>query len=386
VKLRAMLIDDDADIRRVAVEVVESFGHECDEAASQEEAWQRLSQSNYDYVLLDLQIPTRVNGGFARVENGQNLLRQMKQNNLMQRIPVIVLTSHGSDGPTLAVKLMRMGAKHFVNKPFEHGELDNAIQEVVAEHYPKKGDEQPERPEPRRFDGGHMAFYEDRVELCGVVIRRNDGRGHAWQVLQRLREKKPDGRFVAYGSSQLARELGGIDQNAAIQCVNDLRDRISDVLLKELNVACDKQDVIMSGDQGYRLNPSIQVEHHSVPIPPAGAIGPGDNVGGVTGDKRLVTGVTCPVTGVTNAVTPGTAATVRTAVDESDLNERQRWVLRKLGSGQQLRRTDIEKEFGCADRTAKRDLRELVEKGLIEYVHETPSSGYYRFTRPAPVA
>ena len=44
-----------------------------------------------------------------------------------------------------------------------------------------------------------------------------------------------------------------------------------------------------------------------------------------------------------------------------------------------LERTDLEKEFAIHAGTAKRDFRELVHRGLVEFVR-TGRSGYYRLT------
>ena len=60
--------------------------------------------------------------------------------------------------------------------------------------------------------------------------------------------------------------------------------------------------------------------------------------------------------------------------------ERQKWVLRRLHEGRSLCRTDLEREFGIAERTAKRDLNALVKRGEIEFVRK-PHPGRYRLAR-----
>ena len=59
------------------------------------------------------------------------------------------------------------------------------------------------------------------------------------------------------------------------------------------------------------------------------------------------------------------------------LNDRQHWVLEQLRAGVELQREDIEKRFRVAEKTAKRDLSDLVGRRLIAF-EQTPRPGYYR--------
>ena len=59
------------------------------------------------------------------------------------------------------------------------------------------------------------------------------------------------------------------------------------------------------------------------------------------------------------------------------LNDRQRWVLAELSKGVELRRADVEKQFRVCPRTVKRDMADLAERGLLEYL-QSPRPGHYR--------
>lgn len=65
--------------------------------------------------------------------------------------------------------------------------------------------------------------------------------------------------------------------------------------------------------------------------------------------------------------------------DWAALNRRQRWVLLRLTRGGRLQRSEIEAEWGVVQKTAKRDLTALQEKGLIEYVGPS-KTGEWRLT------
>jgi len=365
--IKALVVEDEADVREAVGEVVASFGHEYDSAADQSGAWELLRKNRYDYLLLDLEIPVRP-GGFPRRENGVRLLERILQERTLHHLPVIVVTSHGKEGPRLAVEVMRSGAVDFVNKPFDDGELDAAIQRLLAKHLPREPEDKESLPPPSPFRGGTLALHTDRAELCGVEIRRNDGRGHAWKVLKLLALKRDDGRYVAYSSARLKAELGA-EQNATVQCVNDLRKKIAELLLRERNVACRTQDVILSGGQGYRLNPWIVVEQ----VTPHAELAGHNGIAAVVrrGDTADVPGDIDGDPGDTSNV-PG--HDVDLAVEP--LNDRQEWVLAQLKDGKKIRRRNIEAAFGCSDKTAKRDLRALQAKGLVRF-HGAGAEGHY---------
>ena len=61
----------------------------------------------------------------------------------------------------------------------------------------------------------------------------------------------------------------------------------------------------------------------------------------------------------------------------SDLNPRQAWIVEQLRQGVEIRRVMVEREFDVGEKTAKRDLSELVQRGLIEYLRHG-RNGCYR--------
>lgn len=109
--------------------------------------------------------------------------------------------------------------------------------------------------------------------------------------------------------------------------------------------------MIQSGGSGYRLSPRIEVrrggEAGTSPANDPGA------EGGVIIDD------------------PGDTA------DDPGVNERQRWILEQLRVGVELRRVDLERQFRYSAKTAKRDLAELRDRGLTEFVPK-PAPGHYR--------
>ena len=58
-------------------------------------------------------------------------------------------------------------------------------------------------------------------------------------------------------------------------------------------------------------------------------------------------------------------------------NERQAWILTRIKGGASFTREEVERKFGVSDKTAKRDLGELIAAGQIEFVR-APAPGFYR--------
>ena len=57
-------------------------------------------------------------------------------------------------------------------------------------------------------------------------------------------------------------------------------------------------------------------------------------------------------------------------------NERQKWFLKQIGKNIRVSSSDIAAHWGVSQKTAKRDIADLKQKGLIEFLG-APKSGYY---------
>ncbi|MCA9026720.1 MAG: DeoR family transcriptional regulator, partial [Planctomycetaceae bacterium] len=63
--------------------------------------------------------------------------------------------------------------------------------------------------------------------------------------------------------------------------------------------------------------------------------------------------------------------------DVPDLNARQQWVMTQIEKGTEVRASMVVEQFGCSQKTAKRDLSDLREKRLVRFVG-SPRTGHYR--------
>jgi two-component system chemotaxis response regulator CheY len=85
------------------------------------EALQQLEENHdVDLVLLDMNMPRM---------NGLELLEAMKANEAMKKIPVVLVTTEGSDEQTQ--RGLEAGAAAYVKKPFKNEELIAVVQRLT---------------------------------------------------------------------------------------------------------------------------------------------------------------------------------------------------------------------------------------------------------------
>ena len=110
---RILVIDDEAVIRMLVVEILESAGHEVTSAESAEVALTLLEVAEFDLVVSDVIMP-----GLSGLE----LLEAVRARRAS--LPVILVTGAGTYD-TLSQALTR-GAAGLVTKPFAHAEIGRA--------------------------------------------------------------------------------------------------------------------------------------------------------------------------------------------------------------------------------------------------------------------
>jgi len=355
--LRALVIDDDPAIVEEVSEILASLGHECATAGCMTSADALIKQDRFDYVVLDLEIPVGAGSKFPRVDNGKNMLRKIRNLPGMRQIPIIIMTGHGNDGPYQAVEVLRLGAVHYLAKPFGRNggpTLDDAIREVVPDHGYGENQAHDEDGTLKPFVGGELAYSAASVTLEGVTIAGRRGGSLARKILDHLNQPGRSGarrKWQAFGGAAIAESIGATDQNAVASAVKKLRAKITKVLGKELGLEVDGQAVIENKDQaGYRFTDHLTVAGSSA-IAHDPANEPANDPASNAGD---------PANGCIDDTTDG----------------RRAWVIMELKSGRELRRGDLMTRFEVSESTAKRDLRALIEGGQVAFVGPTKTGHY----------
>jgi cyclic di-GMP phosphodiesterase len=115
---RVLVIDDEAVIRMLVVEILEGAGHEVVAAEHAERALELIDQAGFDLVVSDVVMP-----GLSGLEL-LDIVRQRQAS-----LPIILVTGAGTYD-TLSQALTH-GAAGLVTKPFAHADLQNAVADAL---------------------------------------------------------------------------------------------------------------------------------------------------------------------------------------------------------------------------------------------------------------
>jgi len=110
-RISVLVVDDEERMRKFLRTELERKGFVVDEAASGEEALAVAAEQDHQVVLLDLRMPGMT---------GLEALSQIRESSPAPE--VIIITGHGTIDT--AIEAMRLGAYHYVTKPFKLRELE----------------------------------------------------------------------------------------------------------------------------------------------------------------------------------------------------------------------------------------------------------------------
>jgi two-component system chemotaxis response regulator CheY len=120
-----LIVDDSSSMRAVIKRTIKVSGFnvgEYFEAGDGREALDILSNKWVDLVLSDINMPNM---------NGLELIAEMKKNELLSSIPVVLVTTEGSE--KMIEESIRLGAKKYIKKPFFPEDIKNTLRSLVGE-------------------------------------------------------------------------------------------------------------------------------------------------------------------------------------------------------------------------------------------------------------
>jgi len=121
-KKKILIVDDKAEFRRLTKTILSS-NYQVESAENGVEALSLL-QNGYmpDLIVSDLMMP---------VLGGKDLVDQLKASGAFKHIPVIILSS--IDKTDEKIKLIKMGADDYLEKPYNPSELMVRIEKLLKE-------------------------------------------------------------------------------------------------------------------------------------------------------------------------------------------------------------------------------------------------------------
>lgn len=133
---KALIVDDEPDIRELLDITLNRMNIDCDCAADLEEARNYLNDNTYSLCLTDMKLPDG---------NGIDLVKHIQKH--FPDMPVAVLTAHGN--MDTAIASMKAGAFDFVSKPIELERLRSLVNTAL------------------KLESGNAAENSDHVNIVG---------------------------------------------------------------------------------------------------------------------------------------------------------------------------------------------------------------------------
>jgi DNA-binding NtrC family response regulator len=132
-RAKILICDDQQEILDAIKLVCSAEGMQCSTVHSPDEVLPKLADEEFDLLLMDMNYHQDRTGG----QEGLNLLRTVHQSD--PSLPVVVMTAWGSI--PLAVQAVQLGAKDFLQKPWENERLLSILRNQIELRAALKGKE-----------------------------------------------------------------------------------------------------------------------------------------------------------------------------------------------------------------------------------------------------
>jgi len=121
-----LIVDDSSSMRAVIKKTIKVSGFNVGQfltAADGRDALEVLKEEWVDLVLTDINMPNM---------NGMELLKKMKEDEILKTIPVVMVTTEGSK--KIIQESMALGAYGFIKKPFKPEDIRNSLNSIMGKN------------------------------------------------------------------------------------------------------------------------------------------------------------------------------------------------------------------------------------------------------------
>ncbi|MEN3041961.1 MAG: response regulator [Fervidobacterium sp.] len=119
--MKVLVVDDSDVLRKITVYNLRKLGMEVEEAVDGIEGLEKMRSWHPDVVILDIMMPRM---------DGFTVLKEMKKDETIKDIPVIVLTAKGGHNDEQIA--LSLGAKKVMTKPFSPTQLVEEVKLIVG--------------------------------------------------------------------------------------------------------------------------------------------------------------------------------------------------------------------------------------------------------------
>jgi DNA-binding response OmpR family regulator len=144
-----LVVEDDANIRRGVVDILESEGYEVSAAQNGSEGLKMFKQNKYDLVLLDLMMPEM---------SGYDVCKEIRKRDAL--VPVLILTAKSQEIDKVVG--LELGADDYITKPFGVKELLARVAAALRRAH--AGGEGAPEPLPEEFKFGRATILSKKFE------------------------------------------------------------------------------------------------------------------------------------------------------------------------------------------------------------------------------
>lgn len=120
-----LIVDDSSSMRAIIKKIIKVSGFDVGEfldASDGKEALKVLADEWVDIVLTDINMPN---------VNGMELMAEMKKDELLRSIPIVMITTQGSEKKMQ--EAIDLGASGYVKKPFLPEDIKKTLSSIMGE-------------------------------------------------------------------------------------------------------------------------------------------------------------------------------------------------------------------------------------------------------------
>ncbi len=156
-RARVLVVDDNERMRKIVTRLLNSLGHETEEAEDGIEGLAKL-ELDPDLILLDAEMPNM---------DGFDVARHVREDPEHRHVPILMLT--GLESPEHRARALEAGVSDFLNKPFGAAELRMRVRSLLA--LKRASDD-------LRNERGSVAGAEHRHDLRETLDKLVEARRH----------------------------------------------------------------------------------------------------------------------------------------------------------------------------------------------------------------
>ena len=114
---KALVVDDGQMNRTFIKTFLVTKGYEVDTAEDGLQGLNKAKENSYDLIFSDIEMPNM---------NGLEFLKNIKQEEAYRKVPIVMLST--LDKPEVIDRAIKMGATHYMVKPFTTDKMDTAFE------------------------------------------------------------------------------------------------------------------------------------------------------------------------------------------------------------------------------------------------------------------